>query len=404
MSPPKIAIIGAGPSGLTLARILHHQGPSIFNVTVFEGESSPNVRTQGGSLDLHPQSGQRALREAGLFDHFQQHARYEGEDFVLADKTGKHHVQILDADTGRPEIDRIVLRQMLLSSLPPSIIRWGKRASRVSVGSVEFEDGSVESGFDLIVGADGAWSKVRPLLTHIPPFYSGISGFDIRLHDVDRRHPEISAMVGRGSLFVFGEEDRQAILHQRNGDGSIRCYLVGSKPEFWIANPGYDISSPQAVREALLQDFAEWSEDLKRTIRDFNVEQGDSFTPRSLYMLPVGLTWPSVRGIAVVGDAAHLMTPFAGEGVNQAMQDATELALAILKQPNDLGTAVTEYETEMFPRSRDMTEKTWRNLLARFAPGSIAQFKGIMQAQLKRVQASKGPGAESKREFVFADE
>lgn len=403
MSPPKIAIVGAGPAGLTLARILHHKGPSICDVTVFEGESSPNARTQGGSLDLHPQSGQHALQEAGLFDQFQQNCRYEGEDMVLADKTGKRHVQVLDMDTGRPEIDRIVLRQILISSLPPSMIQWGKRVSRVSASSIEFEDGVVEGGFDLIVGADGAWSKVRPLLTHIPPFYSGISGFDIRLIDADRRHPEISALVGRGSMFVFGEEDRQTMLCQRNGDGSIRCYMMGSRPESWIKDPGYDISSPDAVREALLKDYAAWSENLRQMILDVDVKGGDSVTPRALYMLPVGLIWPSVRGITVLGDAAHLMTPFAGEGVNQAMQDATELALAILKQPNELDAAVAEYEKEMFPRSREMTERTWQSLLTRFAPGGIASFKGRIQGQLKRLQALMGPDAESKKKFIFAD-
>jgi 2-polyprenyl-6-methoxyphenol hydroxylase-like FAD-dependent oxidoreductase len=86
MSTPRIAIIGAGPSGLLLARLLH---VSSIPVTVFESEASPNVRSQGGTLDLHPSSGQLALKEAGLFEDFKKHARYDGEDFILCDKTGR---------------------------------------------------------------------------------------------------------------------------------------------------------------------------------------------------------------------------------------------------------------------------------------------------------------------------
>lgn len=260
-------------------------------------------------------------------------------------------------------------------------MRWGKRVGKVDIGMITFEDGSFEGGFDLIVGADGAWSKVRPLLTHIPPSYSGVSGFDIRLTDA-KLHPEIDAMVGNGSMFAFGEEDRKVLLTQRNGDGSLRTYAVGPQPESWIKDSKISSGTTEEIRATLAKEFAEWSPELTRIIHDFDTEKGDSITPRSLYMLPVGLTWPSQPGVTLIGDAAHLMTPFAGEGVNMALADGLSLAQEIIKSPTDLAQAVQQYEKEMFPRSTRMTQKTWEGLMSRFAPGAIQAFKDKVKRQV----------------------
>lgn len=81
-----VTIIGGGPGGLTLARILQKRG---YEVTVYERENSASSRGQGGTLDLHAESGQEALKEAGLIDKFWEHARPEGQDTRILDKTGK---------------------------------------------------------------------------------------------------------------------------------------------------------------------------------------------------------------------------------------------------------------------------------------------------------------------------
>ena len=78
----KIAIIGAGPGGCMLARLLHCAN---INVTIFEAEASVDFRSQGGTLDLRTKTGLAAMKEAGLYEEFLKHARFGGESLVLCD-------------------------------------------------------------------------------------------------------------------------------------------------------------------------------------------------------------------------------------------------------------------------------------------------------------------------------
>src|SRR4051812_36717166 len=82
---PRIAVAGGGPGGLTLARVLQRQG---FPVTVYDRDESATARPQGGSLDMHADTGQVALAAAGLLDDFLATARHEGQDQRLVGKDG----------------------------------------------------------------------------------------------------------------------------------------------------------------------------------------------------------------------------------------------------------------------------------------------------------------------------
>lgn len=160
MSPPRVAIVGAGPAGSTLARLLTRAS---IPVTIFEGESSMSVREQGGSLDLRTNTGLKALREAGLYEDYEEYARYDGEALSVVDKNLVSVIRIggtTEASSrGKPEIDRARLRQILVNSLPEGTIRWNCRLRSVDPHdlSPHFDHG-VETGFDLLIGADGAWS------------------------------------------------------------------------------------------------------------------------------------------------------------------------------------------------------------------------------------------------------
>lgn len=159
-----MAIIGGGPCGLTLARLLERKG---IDYVVYERDESDVSVRRGGSLDIHAETGQLALKEAGLFEEFLKYARYEDNVLKIANQQGERVYE--DGEGGRdaPEIDRIQLRQILVDSIPSERIRWNHVLKDITTDGdgnhlLEFTNGASVSGFKLVVGADGAWSKVRP--------------------------------------------------------------------------------------------------------------------------------------------------------------------------------------------------------------------------------------------------
>lgn len=392
MAFPKIAVIGAGPAGCTLARLLHLAS---IPVTVFEGDASPNYRSQGGTLDLHTGTGLAALEEAGLLDEFLKHGRYDSDYMQITDKDLKVYFKRSGPPVQkdkpprlmeqRPEIDRGDLRRILTESLPDGVIQWGRRLSRVEVldgdGSggfgLVFADGTSASGFDLVVGAEGAWSKTRQVLSDQSPVYTRIGAYELSVPKAETTAPALFAAVNRGNLFAHA--DGKKMSAQLMGDGSLIVYanVARDEPDWFKPDKcSYDSSDLDQTKKALLGDdgpFSDWCDTLKDAIR---LAGNGRCVPRSLYMLPVGFRWEHRRGVTIIGDAAHLMTPFAGEGVNVAMEDAMRLARAIIGstakqsaegekkgqqtagQDETLDEAVAAFEEEMWRRTEKVARLT----------------------------------------------
>ena len=278
----------------------------------------------------------------------------------------------------KPEIDREKLKEVLLGGVRGENIRWGmklREAVEVREGRLDlhFVGGEVVGGFDLVIGADGAWSKVRNLLTVKKPFYSGISSVEFWAEDADAKHPFVSEFVGKGSMFSFGEG--RAIQSQRLGSSIIRTYGSLRKPESFIKDCGIDWTKPDAARKEFVERyFGDCGTDLHRLM----LESNDVLVPRTLYMLPVGLRWEGRKGVTLLGDAAHLMTPFGGVGVNAAMCDALDLARGIVGlvegRVSGLDVVVQEYEATIFPRGEKFAQKTMRGLKGHFSEGGNEHF------------------------------
>ncbi|HTA03157.1 MAG TPA: NAD(P)/FAD-dependent oxidoreductase [Streptosporangiaceae bacterium] len=344
MMTAPVTIVGGGLGGLTLARVLHVHG---IPATIYEAEPSADARTQGGQLDIHEDDGQLALEAAGLTDEFRAIIHEGGEATRVLDQHGTVLLDEPDDGTGgRPEVLRGDLRRILLDSLPDQMIQWGSKVTGVQpLGDggheLTFADGSTATT-SLLVGADGAWSKIRPLLSDATPEYVGTSFIETYLYDADERHPAAAAAVGDGSLFAVAPG--KGIFAHREAGHILHTYVELNRPAEWIA--GIDFTAATAATARVAAEFDGWAPELIELITDGETAP----TPRALYALPNGHRWDRVPGVTLLGDAAHLMPP-SGEGANLAMFDGAELGLAIAAHPDDIEAALKAYEEALFPRS-----------------------------------------------------
>ncbi len=244
-----------------------------------------------------------------------------------------------------------------------------------------FSNGSPASGFHLVVGGDGSWSKVRSLLSDAKPADSGLAYLETEIQDISKASPKIRNLVQRGSYYYM--DPQNCLVVQRDGNRTIWIYAIVHKQEEWIKNPGIDLKDVAAAKQKFVeQDWEGWSEELKSIIANADTE----FTPRGFYTLPVGHKWDHRPGVTLIGDAAHLMTPHGGMGANSALNDAYDLgeAIVILSRLYHwetgseflhyvaLSRAVKEYEDTMFPRSERYSIITARNREAFYEPSRIS--------------------------------
>jgi 2-polyprenyl-6-methoxyphenol hydroxylase-like FAD-dependent oxidoreductase len=219
MMTTPVTIVGAGLGGLTIARVLHVHG---FPATIYEADPSAETRTQGGQLDIHENNGQLALEAAGLTGEFRAIIHEGGEASRILDSRGTVLLEEPDDGTrGRPEVLRGDLRRILIESLPAETVQWGKKLTGVSAPGggrheLTFADGSTVTT-SLLVGADGAWSKVRPLLSDARPGYVGTTFVETHLYDVDERHSATAEAVGSGAMYALTRGRGSSRIVRRGG-------------------------------------------------------------------------------------------------------------------------------------------------------------------------------------------
>lgn len=344
-----ITIIGAGLGGLMLARVLHQHG---IPAAVYEADAGPGARPQGGMLDIHVHDGQAALRDAGLYEAFERLIHLGGQATRVLNPQGDVVFDAPDDGSGsRPEVKRGDLRQLLIESLPASSIHWGHKL----VEAKTMDDGTHQLLFahgqqiitTVLVGADGAWSKVRPLLSSATPYYAGVTFIETYLFDCDVRHPASAQAVGSGGLMV--PASGKGIFTHREPDNILHTYVMLARPLVWTQCLA--TLNNQALLDQIAAEFLGWHSSLIALITDGDLPA----TIRPIYALPADHRWEHQQGVTLLGDAAHL-TPPSGDGANLALLDGAELGKAIALQHGNVDAALRAYENALFERSRNAAD------------------------------------------------
>lgn len=350
----QIAIIGAGPGGLTLARLLQMQGAK---VKVFERDINQFARVQGATLNLNEGSGLSALRAAGLMEAFEQAYRPGAEKMLFVDAQAAVIIDELGGESNdRPEIDRGPLRNLLLASLAEDTVVWDARFSSLQRTDesvkILFENGD-EFTADLLIAADGANSKIRPYVTPLAPEYSGVTVLEGNVADVANTIPELHELLDGGKVCVL--DDEKTLFIVLKGDGSVAFYTGHKADQQWSTQCGIDFSDRTQVLAWFQQEFKGWSNIWAELFRHASLP----FVPRPQFCAPLDQSWPSLPNLTMLGDAAHVMPPYAGEGVNMAMQDALVLATQLLNPDMpDMQAAIAAYEIEMRTRNAETAAET----------------------------------------------
>jgi len=356
----KIAIVGGGVGGLTLARLLQMQN---VDVKVYERDVNRNVRVQGSTLDLHEETGLEAMKRADLLHEFYKNHRPAASKLLVVDQDLNIHMNDHGLENGktedRPEIDRGPLRDILLNSLKPDTIVWNSQF--VSMESdqegwlLHFKNGS-SAYADIVVAADGANSKIRPFISNIKPVYSGITLVEGNIYDAAVHAPKLLAFANDGKVMAFGHE--QFVGYGSKGDGSIMFVASFKRPENWFVENGIDLLNKQQADLWFDHQFVGWNTAWNEFFKNKNLQ----LILRPQYYFPLDQTWETKSNLTMIGDAAHRMPPFAGEGANVAMQDAFELADCLTSERfSDIKEAISFFEEDMIKRGAAATDDTLKN-------------------------------------------
>ncbi|MCC8411057.1 FAD-dependent monooxygenase [Mucilaginibacter sp. UR6-1] len=370
----KVAIVGGGPGGLTLAKLLQLKGAAI---KIYERDADRHARQQGATLDLHDESGLKALRHAGLIEAFKKHYRPGADKLIVTDKDLNtrytDHDGRPEGEFGqehfRPEIDRGPLRDILINSLADGTIEWDSQyasAQRVNSGwQINFKNGKTANA-DIIIAADGANSALRHLVSDIKPVYSNVTVIEGNIYNAAVNVPVLNERVNGGKIFALGAE--KTIVLSAKGDGALSFYTGTREAEDWLTTSGIDFKDKNSVFAWFKTRFADWSTQWHELFATDDMY----VVPRPMYHYPIDQHWETQPDITLLGDAAHRMPPYAGEGVNMAMLDALELAEALTDPAYvSVQQAIAAYEKQMLARAAEVTALTLEQTESMHSPGAL---------------------------------
>jgi tetracycline resistance monooxygenase len=342
ISNKRIAIIGGGPVGLTTALLLQQKGA---DVKVYERDVCSDARISGGSLDLHLRTGQQALEEAGILEEFYQLSYPPSEKMttmngeVFAEDSGAEETNFF-----KPEIDRNDLRKLLCKHIRKDVIVWDRKLTTLERQNdryvLYFEGGVIETA-DIVIGANGGRSNLRSFVSEAIPEYTNTYLIQGVVENPETACPGFIGLCQKSNIMAIAEG--HALATHYIADGAIVFDISFRQPENWFKENGIDLTQNSVVVNFLNDVFKNWSPKYKELFSSSKHFKG--YPMRYIPLTP----WKAHHHITLIGDAAHLMPPFAGVGVNIGLVDALNLTRNLTNGHFDtVDSAIADYEDNMF--------------------------------------------------------
>ncbi|MBL1078354.1 FAD-dependent monooxygenase [Nocardia sp. 2] len=341
---PKVIVVGGGIAGLATAIAFQRRG---WEIEVLEKAAS--ITEVGAGLSIWP-NALRALDALGVGEQVRARALEEGSAGIRDAKgrwLSRTDEAAVRARYGSPiMMHRADLLDILRAAVPETALRTGISVTGVRAGGTVAHSRGESTG-DLVVGADGIRSTVRrALLGDIQPRYSGYTAWRVVVAPAEPI-TRMGETWGRGERFGYG------VL----ADGRVYCFATANAPA----------DSPGGGLAELRRRFGDWHDPIPALLA---AADEAAVLHNDIYDLPALKSFVGER-IALVGDAAHAMTPNLGQGACQALEDAVVLARVAAA-----GGPLTAYDGERRPRTRMIASRSYRI-------GAVAQWESAPLVALR---------------------
>ncbi|MBS1490254.1 MAG: FAD-dependent monooxygenase [Bacteroidetes bacterium] len=371
----KVAIIGGGPVGLTMAKLLQQTG---IDITLYERDTDPEARIWGGTLDLHKGSGQEAMKKAGLLQTYYDLALPMGVNF--ADEKGNiitTRNPTPENQFDNPEINRNALRKMLLDSLKSDTVIWDRKLTGLKEQNgkwiLDFEN-KPNATADFVIVANGGMSRARNFVSDIEVEETGTFIIQGDIHQPETNCPDFFKLCN-GNRLMTAYQGNLLVANPFN-NGALSYGIIFKKPEEWNNGKGLDFQNTENIAEFLLSRFSNWSNEYKQLIRSTTF-----FVGLPIKIFSLDKPWKNNRPlpITLIGDTAHLTPPFAGQGVNIGLLDAFILSDNLTNGKFEtIQSAIDDYEQKMFVYAREAQANSTKNEIEMRNPNFT--FQQLMNA------------------------